>query len=71
MEFVVDAVVYMLAVSNTNESIGNESLFTAFTQAVRRKKGLFFYKNVDAVAELKNFSQIVSKAAEKNGFENH
>lgn len=68
LEFQKEKVSYLLAVNNNSEAEESESIFTAFTQATRKENGLFFDKTVEAVDELKNFSEIISKIAEKKGF---
>jgi hypothetical protein len=69
LEFSKDKVTYFFAVSNASELEAVESLFTAYTQARRKEKKMFFNKTVDADVELKNFSEIVSRLSKKNGFE--
>ena len=68
MEFSNEGVNYLLAVNNSSETESDETHFSAYTQATRREKGLFIDKWIDAEDELANFSQIVSKLAENNGF---
>ena len=71
LEFAEDDVIYLLAASNSNESENNNSIFSAYTQAERLQKGLIFNKKTDAIEELEIFSEIVSNAARKNGFEDY
>jgi hypothetical protein len=68
LEFLKDNIAYLLAVNNASEFESSEALFTAFTQATRKEKGIFFNKNTAAEIELKNFSAVVQSAAKKNGF---
>ena len=69
LEFLKDKVTYLLAVSNTNESKAGKSFFTAYTEANRKEKKIFFNKTVDADVELNRFSEIVSRLMKKNRFE--
>jgi hypothetical protein len=71
LEFSKDDVVYLLATTNTNESENNKTVFSAYTQAERLQKGLIFNRKTDATDELKIFSEIVTNAAKKNGFEDY
>ena len=68
LEFSKENVDYLLAVNNSSETETEVTHFSAYTEATRKEKGFFFAKNVEAKDELANFSQIISKAAEKNGF---
>lgn len=68
LEFMKDKVTYLLAVSNASESESDESFFTAYTEATRKEKKIFFNKMVDADVELIKFSEIVSRLMKKNGF---
>ena len=69
LEFLKDKVTYLLAVSNANESEADKSFFTAYTEATRKEKKIFFNKTVDADVESIEFSEIVSRLMKKNGFE--
>jgi hypothetical protein len=69
LEFLKDKVTYLLAVSNTSESKAGKSFFTAYTEANRKEKKLFFSKTIEAENELSDFSELVLRLAKKNGFE--
>ena len=68
LEFSKNGIDYLLAVSNSSEAESDETLFSAYTEATRKEKGLFLDKRVDTQDELESFSRIVSKSAEKIGF---
>ncbi len=69
LEFLKDKVTYLLAVSNASESEADESFFTAYTEATRKEKKMFFNKTINADVELIKFSEIVSRLLKKNGSE--
>ncbi len=69
LEFTIDDVAYLLAVSNSEEITAGKTAFNGYTRATRNKKGFFFDKPVEAEIESDNFSDVVKKIAKRKGFE--
>lgn len=69
LEFEKEKVFYLLALNNNSEDKSNKSIFSAYTQATCKEKGLFIDKTVDALDENETFFALISDLAKKNGFE--
>lgn len=68
LEFLKNEITYLLAISNASELEDSESLFTIYTEAIRKEKKMFFNKKVTANIELNKFFKLVLNIAKRNGF---